>query len=83
MTTSLKLTITWALLFVASLLNFFVAHLDSNGIFVAILAFKKFLLIGLIYLDAIESHWFYRIIIIFFGLSLILISLIWSRYALC
>lgn len=83
MSTSLKLTITWAILVIATILNLFVVHLESNGIFVSILAFKKFVLIGLIYLDGIESHWFYRTIIIVTGLSLIFISLIWSRYSIC
>lgn len=83
MSHSLKLTITWGILTVATLLNYFVRNLDSNGIFVSILAFKKFILIGMIYLDGIESHWFYRIMLTIFGLSLILISLIWSRYNVC
>lgn len=83
MNSTLKLTITWAFLVVATILNYFVSNLDSNGIFVSILALKKFLLIGMIYLDGIESHWFYRIMLTIFGLSILLISLIWSRYSYC
>ena len=78
MTNSFKLTITWLLLITATLLSFFIADLDRNGLFVSILAYKKFLLIGFIYLDGIKSHWLYRIILIVAGASLLVGNLIWQ-----
>ena len=78
MNTSLKLTITWLLLLAATFLSFFVADLDRNGIFVSVLAYKKFLLIGFIYLDGIKSHWFYRSLLILGGVGLLVGNLIWN-----
>lgn len=83
MSNSFKLTLTFGFLIIATVLNYFVLKLESNSIFVSILAFKKFMLIGLIYLEGIESHWFYRIFLTIAALSLIFISLIWSRYNVC
>lgn len=77
MSSSLKLTIAWLLLLTSTFLSYFVAGLDKNGIFVSILAFKKFLLVGFIYLEGIKCHWFYKLILIFGGASLIIGNLIW------
>jgi hypothetical protein len=77
MNTSLKLTIAWLLLLTSTILSYFVAGLDHNGLFVSILALKKFLLVGFIYLEGIHSHWLYRIILIIGGCSLLIGNLIW------
>jgi hypothetical protein len=77
MNNSLKLTITWLFLMASTLLSFFVADIDRNGLFVSILAYKKFLLVGFIYLDGIQSHWFYRMILILSGAGLLIGNLIW------
>lgn len=77
MKNSLKLTITWLLLLTATLLSFFISDIDRNGIFVSILAYKKFLLIGFIYLDGMRSHWVYRTILVVTGASLLIGNLIW------
>jgi len=78
MNTPLKLTIAWLLLITSTLLSYFVADLDRNGLFVSVLALKKFFLVGFIYLEGIKSHWFYKIIIILAGGSLFIGNLIWS-----
>ena len=78
MTQSLKLTITWLLLLTATFISYFVKDLDANGLFVTILAYKKFLLIGLIYLDGMGAHWVYKTILAVLGGGLILGNLIWS-----
>jgi len=83
MNNALKLTITWLLLLTSTILSFFIFDLDRNGIFIGILAFKKFLLIGFIYLDGIKSHWFYRIILIFGGASLLIATIIWRMPRVC
>ena len=83
MNQSLKLTITWILLMTSAILSLFVFDLERNGLFVSILAMKKFLLIGFIYLDGIESHWLYRIIIILGGAGLLVGQLIWSSPSSC
>lgn len=77
MKNSYKLTITWLLLTASTLLSFFISDLDGNGLFVSILAYKKFLLIGFIYLDAMKSHWFYRMILILGGAGLLIGNLVW------
>jgi hypothetical protein len=77
MNNTLKLTITWLLLVTSTLLSLFVFDLDKNGLFVSILAMKKFVLIGFIYLEGIKSHWLYRIILIIGGASLLIGNLIW------
>ncbi len=74
MNTSLKLTIAWALLLIATFLSLIVSKLEHNEMFVSILALKKFLLVGFIYLEGIEAHWLYRIILIIGGISLIIIT---------
>lgn len=80
---SLKLTITWAMLFVATLLTYFVAHLDRNIFFIAILTVKKFLLIGFIYLEGYKTHLFYRMILICGALSLVVLSLAFGKPGFC
>lgn len=77
MNNSYKLTITWLLLVTATLLSFFVAGIDANGIFVSFLAYKKFLLIGLVYLEGMKAHWFYRLILILTGAGLLIANLLW------
>lgn len=83
MNNSLKLTITWLMLVVATVLTYFVAHIDRNIFFIAILTLKKFLLIGFIYLEGYKTHLFYKMILICGGLSLLLISLIFGRPGFC
>ncbi len=80
---TLKLTITWLMLVVATILTLFVAHLDRNIFFVAILTVKKFLLIGLIYLEGYKAHWFYKGILFLGSISLGIAALIWGKPALC
>lgn len=72
-----KLTITWLLLLASTFLSFFISDLDGNGIFVSILAYKKFLLIGFIYLGAMSSHWIYRLVLMMGGAGLLIGNLIW------
>jgi|GEM_PF-754602 hypothetical protein len=83
MNSTLKLTVTWLLLVTSTILSFFVFDLDRNGIFIGILAFKKFLLIGFIYLEGIKSHWLYRIILILGGASLLIATVIWRMPRVC
>lgn len=77
MNTSLKLTVAWLLLLASTFLSYFVAGLDHNGVFVSILAVKKFFLVGFIYLEGIKSHWVYKFILIIGGFSLVIGNLIW------
>lgn len=77
MNTSLKLTVAWLLLLASTFLSYFLVTLDHNGVFVSILAVKKFFLVGFIYLEGIHSHWVYKFILIFGGFSLIIGNLIW------
>lgn len=77
MSNSLKLTITWMLLVASTLLSFFIADLGRNGIFVSVLAYKKFLLIGFIYLGASRAHWIYKFILMIAGFALLLVNLLW------
>ncbi len=78
MTIPLKLTVAWGLLLASTILSYFVSSIDHNGLFVSVLALKKFFLVGFIYLEGIRSHWFYKFILIFAGSSLILANLIWN-----
>lgn len=78
MNTNLKLTVAWILLVLATILSYFVSDLEHNGLFVSVLAVKKFFLVGFIYLEGIKSHWFYKTILILGGLSLFIGNLIWS-----
>lgn len=78
MKNSLKLTITWLLLLASTLLSFFVADLDRNGIFISILAYKKYLLIGFIYLEVFHAHWLYKSVLILTGAGLLVGNLIWK-----
>lgn len=78
MNTSLKLTVAFGLLIASTLLSYFVAGLDHNGIFVSILAVKKFYLVGFIYLEGIKSHWFYKIILLLGGVSIFIGTWIWK-----
>lgn len=80
MSQKFKLTIAWALLIIATILSLFISQVDKNGIFVSILAFKKFMLIGYIYLEAMEAHFIYKLIIFFGGSSLLIANLIWHRF---
>ena len=77
MNNPLKLTITWALLVASTLLSFFIADLGKNGIFVSVLAYKKFILIGFIYLGASRSHWVYKVGLSVAGFALLLGNLVW------
>ena len=77
MSNSFKLTITWALLVASTLISFFVADLGKNGIFVSILAYKKFLLIGFIYMGASRAHWVYKLVLMVTGFGLLLANLVW------
>lgn len=83
MNDSIKLTVTWLMLVVATVLTIFVAHLDRNMFFIAILTIKKFLLIGFIYLEGYKSHIFYKMILITGSISLVVASLIWGKPSLC
>lgn len=83
MNTSLKLTITWLLLVASTILSVFVMDLEQNGNFVSILAYKKFMLIGFIYLEGIKSHWFYRILLIVMGAGLFIGDFIWDIPKVC
>lgn len=83
MNTSLKLTITWLLLVASTILSVFVVDLKGNGNFVSILAYKKFMLIGFIYLEGIKSHWFYRILLILLGAGLFIGDYIWQIPKVC
>lgn len=83
MNVTLKLTITWLLLVAATLLSFFAFELPGNGNFVTILAYKKFLLIGFVYLEVFFAHWFYRILIILLGGGLLIGDLIWEIPKVC
>lgn len=80
MNQSLKLTVAWLLLVVATILSYILADIDKNGVYVGILAIKKFLLIGFIYLEGSKAHWFYKILLIMTGLSLVVGNLIWGVY---
>lgn len=83
MNETLKLTITWLMLVVATILTIFVSHLDRNIFFIAILTIKKFLLIGFIYLEGYKAHLFYKMILIFGAISLGIASLIWGKPGFC
>lgn len=83
MNNTLKLTITWLMLIVATILTYFVSHLDRNIFFIAILTVKKFLLIGFIYLEGYKTHLFYKVILIAGSLSLIIASLIFGKPGIC
>lgn len=78
MKNSLKLTITWLLLIASTLLSYFVADLDKNGIFISVLAYKKFLLIGFVYLEVFHAHWLYKGVLLFTGAGLLLGNLVWG-----
>lgn len=83
MTVSFRLTIAWLLLVIATLLSYFISDLDRNGIFASILAFKKFLLVGYIYLEGIHAHFVYRMILFVGSISLFIGMLIWKAPSIC
>ena len=83
MNSSLKLTITWLFLVTSTLLSYFVFDLYWNGFFIAVLVLKKFLLIGFVYLEGLEAHWFYKIILIIAGSSLLIAHFFWKMPRVC
>ena len=83
MNNTLKLTVTWLILIVATILTYFVAQLDRNIFFLSILTVKKFLLIGFIYLEGYKTHFFYKMILIAGSVSLIIASLIFGKPGIC
>lgn len=83
MNNTIKLTITWLMLVIATILTLFVAHLDRNIFFISILTIKKFLLIGLIYLEGYKTHFFYKMVLVIGSMSLVVASLIWGKPSFC
>lgn len=83
MTSTFKLTITWLLLVCSSILSLFVVNVNGNDTFVSILAYKKFLLIGFVYLEGMKAHWVYRILILIAGSALIVGDYIWGLPRTC
>ncbi len=77
---SMKLTVAWLFLVGATLLSYFLKDVDKNGIFVGVLAIKKFLLIGFIYLEGASVHISYKLMLLVTGLSLVIGNLIWGVY---